>query len=131
MTSKDGEILDRSTHIIVEQVAAMRDMVNAFSDYARAPDMEISTFDIKILIDEVIDLYKEQEARIKILLSVNSIIEDFDADPGRIRQMMHNLIRNSIEAIGVREAGYIKINVNLLEIKQTEMIEILVEDNGG
>ena len=131
MTSKDGEILDRSTHIIVEQVAAMRDMVNAFSDYARAPDMEISTFDIKILIDEVIDLYKEQEARIKILFSVNSIIEDFDADPGRIRQMMHNLIRNSIEAIDVRESGYIKINVNLLEIKQTEMIEILVEDNGG
>ena len=131
MTSKDGEILDRSTHIIVEQVAAMRDMVNAFSDYARAPDMEISSFDIKILIDEVIDLYKEQEARIKILFSVNSIIEDFDADPGRIRQMMHNLIRNSIEAIDVRESGYIKINVNLLEIKQTEMIEILVEDNGG
>lgn len=131
MTSKDGEILDRSTHIIVEQVAAMRDMVNAFSDYARAPDMEISTFDIKILIDEVIDLYKEQEARIKILFSVNSIIEDFDADPGRIRQMMHNLIRNSIEAIDVRESGYININVNLLEIKQTEMIEILVEDNGG
>ena len=131
MTSKDGEILDRSTHIIVEQVAAMRDMVNAFSDYARAPDMEISTFDIKILIDEVIDLYKEQEARIKILFSVNSIIEDFDADPGRIRQMMHNLIRNSIEAIDVRESGFIKINVNLLKIKQTEMIEILVEDNGG
>ena len=131
MTSKDGEILDRSTHIIVEQVAAMRDMVNAFSDYARAPDMEISSFDIKILIDEVIDLYKEQEARIKILFSVNSIIEDFDADPGRIRQMMHNLIRNSIEAIDVRESGYININVNLLEIKQTEMIEILVEDNGG
>jgi nitrogen fixation/metabolism regulation signal transduction histidine kinase len=131
MTSKDGEILDRSTHIIVEQVAAMRDMVNAFSDYARAPDMEISSFDIKILIDEVIDLYKEQEARIKILFSVNSIIEDFDADPGRIRQMMHNLIRNSIEAIDVRESGFIKINVNLLKIKQTEMIEILVEDNGG
>ena len=131
MTSKDGEILDRSTHIIVEQVAAMRDMVNAFSDYARAPDMEISSFDIKILIDEVIDLYKEQEARIKILFSVNSIIEDFDADPRRIRQMMHNLIRNSIEAIDVRESGFIKINVNLLKIKQTEMIEILVEDNGG
>ena len=131
MTSKDGEILDRSTHIIVEQVAAMRDMVNAFSDYARAPDMEISSFDIKILIDEVIDLYKEQEARIKIFFNVNSIIEDFDADPERIRQMMHNLIRNSIEAIDVRESGYININVNLLEIKQTEMIEILVEDNGG
>ena len=131
MTTKDGEILDRSTHIIVEQVAAMRDMVNAFSDYARAPDMEISSFNIEALIDEVIDLYKEQEARIKILFNVNSTIEDFDADPGRIRQMMHNLIRNSIEAIDDKESGFIKINVNLLEINQTEMIEILVEDNGG
>ena len=43
MPKEDAEILDRSTHIIVEQVAALKEMVNAFSDYARSPDMEIVT----------------------------------------------------------------------------------------
>ena len=46
MPKEDAEILDRSTHIIVEQVAALKEMVNAFSDYARSPDMEIVTINI-------------------------------------------------------------------------------------
>jgi nitrogen fixation/metabolism regulation signal transduction histidine kinase len=70
MSTEDGEILDRSTHIIVEQVAAMRDMVNAFSDYARAPDMDISSFSIEDLINEVIDLYKEQAKTINIQFNI-------------------------------------------------------------
>ena len=131
MNSKDGEILDRSTHIIIEQVAAMRDMVNAFSDYARAPDMEISSFSVEDLINEVIDLYKEQEAKINIIFNIETPIENIDADPGRIRQMMHNLIRNSIEAIDTKENGFINVTARHTEIKKIAMIEITVEDNGG
>jgi nitrogen fixation/metabolism regulation signal transduction histidine kinase len=131
MSTEDGEILDRSTHIIVEQVAAMRDMVNAFSDYARAPDMDISSFSIEDLINEVIDLYKEQAKTINIQFNIETPIDDFDADPGRIRQMMHNLIRNSIEAIDTRQNGFIKIDIKQVNVKQREMIQITVEDNGG
>jgi nitrogen fixation/metabolism regulation signal transduction histidine kinase len=53
-----------------------------------------------------------------------------DADPGRIRQIMHNLIRNSIEAIGKDGQGIIQIKAKPLEIKKIKMIEISVEDNG-
>ena len=52
-------------------------------------------------------------------------------DPGRIRQMMHNLIRNSIEAIDTKENGFINITARHAEIKKIAMIEITVEDNGG
>lgn len=131
MSAEDGEILDRSTHIIVEQVAAMRDMVNAFSDYARAPDMDISSFSIEDLINEVIDLYKEQAKTINIQFNIETPIDKFDADPGRIRQMMHNLIRNSMEAIDTRENGFIKIDIKQVDVKQREMIQIMLEDNGG
>lgn len=131
MSVEDGEILDRSTHIIVEQVAAMRDMVNAFSDYARAPDMDVSSFNIEDLINEVIDLYKEQAATINIQFNIEAPIDNLDADPGRIRQMMHNLIRNSIEAIDTRQNGFIKIDAKQLDIQQRKMIAIRVEDNGG
>ncbi|MEC7859849.1 MAG: ATP-binding protein [Pseudomonadota bacterium] len=130
MPKEESEILDRSTHIIVEQVAAMKEMVNAFSDYARSPDMEISTFIVTELIQEVIDLYKEQEEKINIILNIDPKNIQFDADPGRIRQIMHNLIRNSIEAIGNDGQGIIKIRAKPIEIKKIKMIEISVEDNG-
>ena len=109
----------------------MRDMVNAFSDYARAPDMDISSFSIEDLINEVIDLYKEQAKTINIQFNIETPIDKFDADPGRIRQMMHNLIRNSMEAIDTRENGFIKIDIKQVDVKQREMIQIMLEDNGG
>ena len=54
----------------------------------------------------------------------------FDVDPGRIRQIMHNLIRNSIEAISETEKGKINITVKQVYIDQITMIEIRVEDSG-
>ncbi len=130
MPKEEGEILDRSTHIIVEQVAAMKEMVNAFSDYARSPDMEISTINVATLMREIIDLYKEQETNINITFFMDSNDLMFDVDPGRIRQIMHNLIRNSIEAISETEKGKINITVKQVYIDQITMIEIRVEDSG-
>jgi len=130
MPKEEGEILDRSTHIIVEQVAAMKEMVNAFSDYARSPDMEISTINVATLMREIIDLYKEQETNINITFFMDSDDLMFDVDPGRIRQIMHNLIRNSIEAISETEKGKINITVKQVYIDQITMIEIRVEDSG-
>tara|TARA_B100001057_G_scaffold69831_1_gene63706 strand:- start:52071 stop:54302 length:2232 start_codon:yes stop_codon:yes gene_type:complete len=130
MPKEEGEILDRSTHIIVEQVAAMKEMVNAFSDYARSPDMEISKINVATLMREIIDLYKEQETNINITFFMDSDDLMFDVDPGRIRQIMHNLIRNSIEAISETEKGKINITVKQVYIDQITMIEIRVEDSG-
>ena len=131
MPKEDAEILDRSTHIIVEQVAALKEMVNAFSDYARSPDMEIVTINIAILLREIIDLYQEQESKINITFDIDSDDLKFDADPGRIRQIIHNLVRNSIEAIPEDIAGTISVNVKQCDIKNIKMIEICIEDNGS
>ena len=131
MPKEDAEILDRSTHIIVEQVAALKEMVNAFSDYARSPDMEIVTINIAILLREIIDLYQEQESKINITFDIDSDDLKFDADPGRIRQIIHNLVRNSIEAIPEDIAGTISVSVKQCDINNIKMIEICIEDNGS
>ena len=131
MPKEDAEILDRSTHIIVEQVAALKEMVNAFSDYARSPDMEIVTINIAILLREIIDLYQEQESKINITFDIDSDDLKFDADPGRIRQIIHNLVRNSIEAIPEDIAGTISVNVKQCDINNIKMIEICIKDNGS
>ena len=130
MPKEESEILDRSTHIIVEQVAAMKEMVNAFSDYARSPDMEISSTNVATLMREIIDLYKEQETNISISFSIDSEDLMFDVDPGRIRQIMHNLIRNSIEAISEADNGKISIAAKQVNTDEITMIEIRVEDSG-
>ena len=57
------EMLERATHTIVQQVEAMKQMVNAFSEYARAPEMEMTRFGLNQLVAEVADLYRSQEPR--------------------------------------------------------------------
>ena len=70
MNAQDAHILERATNTIVAQVEAMKQMVNAFSEYARAPDMQYSRFDLNQLITEVVDLYRAQEsaAELKLML---------------------------------------------------------------
>jgi len=62
MNAQDAQILERATHTIVAQVDAMKQMVNAFSEYARAPDMHFSPFDLNQLITEVVELYRSHES---------------------------------------------------------------------
>ena len=50
MNEADAQVLDRATHTIVQQVEAMKEMVNAFSEYARAPAMDLARFDLNQLI---------------------------------------------------------------------------------
>ena len=65
MSEGEAQMLDRATHTIVQQVEAMKEMVNAFSEYARAPEMDVSRFDLNQLITEVAELYRagSREAR--------------------------------------------------------------------
>ncbi|MDH4107376.1 MAG: ATP-binding protein [Gammaproteobacteria bacterium] len=130
MSADEGQILDRATHTIVQQVEAMKEMVNAFSEYARAPDLDIERFDLDRLVHEVVDLYRVQERHVDLHLEVESNLPDIEADAGRIRQILHNLIRNSIEALEHSDHGRINVVVRPTEIGQARMIEILVEDNG-
>ena len=108
----------------------MKEMVNAFSDYARAPDMDINSFSIDKLIHEVVDLYRAQESGVEIGLTLDSSLPDVDADIGRMRQILHNLIRNSIEALENSDQGRIDVSAHVAEFQDVEMVEITVEDNG-
>ncbi len=130
MSPDEAQILDRATHTIVQQVEAMKEMVNAFSDYARAPDMDIHQFSVERLANEVVDLYRAQESEIAIGLRANDDLPPLEADMGRIRQILHNLIRNSIEALENIEDGRIDVTVSANRYHDADIIEIVVEDNG-
>ena len=130
MPDDEAQVLDRATHTIVQQVEAMKEMVNAFSDYARAPDMDMGLFDIDKLVHEVVDLYRAQRSDVEIVLTSDPTMPFIEADMGRVRQILHNLVRNAIEALEGTSDGRIDVHVSAAEIDEVDFIQIKVEDNG-
>lgn len=130
MDEEEAQVLDRATHTIVQQVEAMKEMVNAFSDYARAPDMDISRFDFDKLAHEVVDLYRAQESGVEIVLTSDPTMSLVEGDMGRVRQILHNLIRNAVEALEGTPHGRIDVQIAAAEIDGVEMVQLRVEDNG-
>jgi len=125
-----AELLDRATQTIVQQVEAMRDMVNSFSEYARAPQVRIADVDINQLILQVVDLYPELPNQPQISLELDPQLGIVKADGNRIRQVLHNLIRNSVEAMESTSDPQILIETRLREKDRGNMVEIEVSDSG-
>lgn len=132
MNAQDAQILERATHTIVAQVDAMKQMVNAFSEYARAPDMHFSRFDLNQLITEVVDLYRVQDSSADLKLLLDSHLPAISADRMRIRQILNNLVTNSLEALEGRPDACIEIETHVAEEgpKQVASVAIVVADNG-
>jgi nitrogen fixation/metabolism regulation signal transduction histidine kinase len=99
MSPQDAEVLERATRTIVQQVETMQQMVNAFSEYARAPEMRITRFSLNQLASEVADLYRSHDPRVEIRLELDERIDGIEADRGRVRQILNNLVINALEAL--------------------------------
>src|SRR5262249_16466230 len=123
------DLLDRATHTIIQQVEAMKQMVNAFSEYARTPGMEVSRFDVNGLIAEVSELYAHQEKPLAIKLSLAPTLPHIEADAGRLRQVLHNLLRNALEAMEHQPEPYVEISTRV-HAADSDLVEIKVVDNG-
>jgi PAS domain S-box-containing protein len=126
----EAELLDRATHTIIQQVEAMKQMVNAFSEYARTPRMEVSRFDVNALITELCDLYAHHEKPLAIKLSLSADLPLIEADAGRLRQVLHNLLRNALEAMEHQDEARVEISTRRVLAADADLIEIKVADNG-
>jgi PAS domain S-box-containing protein len=126
----EAELLDRATHTIIQQVEAMKQMVNAFSEYARTPRMEVTRFDINALIREVCDLYAHQEKPLAIKLALANDLPPIEADAGRLRQVLHNLLRNALEAMEHQDEARVEISTRRAVGAEADFVEIKVADNG-
>jgi len=130
VTDEDEQVLERATHTIVQQVEAMKQMVNAFSEYARVPDMKIVRFDLNQLVTEVSDLYRAQDPRVAIRLELDARLPAIEADRGRVRQIFNNLFTNSLEALEGRDDGAIEVESHVNESQGVPFAEVIVSDNG-
>lgn len=130
LSGKDAEIFERSTQTIVQQVETMKAMVNAFSDYARTPALELQRLDLNRLVAELAELYAGSAQPYHLRLALDPSLPMVRVDPGRMGQLLHNLIRNAGEALEGRDGAEIVISTQRLQDTLTDSVELTVTDNG-
>ena len=130
MAAEDAEVLDRSTHTIVQQVQALKEMVQAFSDYARAPKLQLQPLVLQTVIDEVLDLYRGEGQSVKLVFDADESVPAVEADPGRFRQLLHNLIRNALESLAGQVDAAIIVSLSSVISEDKHFVELQVVDNG-
>ncbi|OGT91682.1 MAG: two-component sensor histidine kinase [Gammaproteobacteria bacterium RIFOXYA12_FULL_61_12] len=130
LADEDRQMLDRATRTIVQQVEAMKEMVNAFSDFARSPKMQAEPIVFDPFINDALDLYRVagQGTTIKINLAAGPA--KIEADPARLRQVVVNLVKNALEALESVPEGFILVSTRLGEGEESNFVELEVRDNG-
>lgn len=130
MQVEDSDAFDRLTRTIVQQVEAMKAMVNAFSDYARAPRMHLRDVDVNELITDVVELYRASNSEIDLETALADDLPPLEADTDRLRQVLHNLIKNALEASPSDGAARVRIETLFVKGPPRELIEIRTRDFG-
>ena len=164
LAESDRLTLDRATRVIVEQVEALKLMVNAFSDYARPAASESRPTQLNDLVRDVVELYKDDLHSIRVRLVPDApdfaevvpvraselavpttpsrlaslpLILDLDADlpliqadPGRVRQVLHNLLLNSRDALTASTDPKIVIRTRGVTENARRYAQFEICDNG-
>jgi nitrogen fixation/metabolism regulation signal transduction histidine kinase len=124
LSNGDADMLARGTQMIINQVQAMKRMVDDFRDYARLPAPEVAELDLNELIGEVLGLYESSSATIESSLAAD--LPPILGDATQLRQIIHNLLRNAEDALEGRDEARIRI--------QTEAVgrqaSLTIADNG-
>lgn len=134
----DRAILQRSVKVIVEQVDAMKRLVNEFREYARLPVADLKPLDLNKLVHDVTQLYiatQEQRKSLQIVMSLTENIPLIRGDASQLRQVLHNLLQNAIDAVETRDIQKILITTKYQlpqgDVQQVGRVCLVVEDTGG
>jgi len=129
LSGDEAALLQRATETIIHQVEAMKEMVQAFSEYARPPVLQLQRVDFNALVQEVVELYRGQAAQASIRTDLDDRLPWLEADPGRLRQLLNNLIRNALEA-DAGGACEIVVSTRRRSGRHAGGVELDIEDNG-
>lgn len=132
LTGKVGEteqiLLTKSVKTIVDQVDAMKRLVNEFRDYARLPAAELKPVDLNALVSDVMQLYASENAVVPVGTELDPLCPEIKGDAQQIRQVIHNLLQNAQDAQEGREGGRVLLKTEYSDI--SKRVRLSVRDNG-
>ncbi|NOQ13857.1 MAG: HAMP domain-containing protein [Methyloprofundus sp.] len=127
LAEDDAQMLSRSTRTIVQQVEAMKRMVDDFAEYARPVLRQRENLDLLALVQEIIVLYSA-EPDIQIELQATEKVPLIKADAVSIRQVLHNIFKNALEAMGNK--GAIVVKIQGLQKNNVSVVQLAIYDTG-
>lgn len=127
LPENSAEFLQRGTRTIVQQVEAMKRMVDDFSEYARPSKKQVEKINLIDLIQEVVVLYQPSGVVFDCIFATRRVI--VEVDPVSMRQVLHNLIKNAQEAVG--GPCHIDVKIGKVVRNNAEYVELGLYDNGS
>lgn len=128
-------LLIKSVKTIVDQVGAMKRLVEEFRDYARLPAAELLPLDVNALVQDVMHLYGEENARVPVNVDLDLSCPPIAGDAQQLRQVIHNLLQNAQDATeqyaqaqGIAPAA---VQISTRWVEAARRVRLVVSDNGG
>jgi nitrogen fixation/metabolism regulation signal transduction histidine kinase len=129
---EDAGLLNRSVATIVSQVHAMQQLVNEFRDYARLPAAKLAPLDLNALVSDVLVLYGEAIEGGRLAAVCAAGLPWIVGDATQLRQVIHNLVQNGLDAVADRTDGYVRVVTEPVrnELGELRAVRLAVQDNG-
>jgi nitrogen fixation/metabolism regulation signal transduction histidine kinase len=128
---EDGELLVSLTDTIIEQVEAMKTMVNSFTDYASSTQKQKNLTDTEKLLKGVVELFRSTHPSVNFIYNIEPDLPKILINVTRIRQVFNNLVKNALEASPDDDKSNIIISIRLVDYLNREHVEIGIEDQGS
>jgi nitrogen fixation/metabolism regulation signal transduction histidine kinase len=139
LSEQDATVLNKGTTTIVNQVSAMKRMVDDFRDYAKTPPAILSPLDLNALIEEILNLYIGGDERDIIHAILAKNLPQVMGDATQLRQVVHNLLQNAQDAVVERKdpttPGRIDVATETVHYQSSEgeirsAVRLSITDNG-
>ncbi|MFY8082411.1 MAG: ATP-binding protein [Rubrivivax sp.] len=129
----DQAMLVRGVAVIVDQVEAMKQLVNEFRDYARLPSAQLHPLALNALVRDVASLYGQAQEQGLLRLNLGADLPDILGDAAQLRQVIHNLVQNALDAVSQREGGQVVLATEAVRGETAgavTAVRLAVMDNG-
>ena len=125
-------ILTKSVKTIVDQVDAMKRLVNEFRDYARLPAAELIPVDLNALVADVMHLYASETITVPVQLDLDVRCPKVQGDPQQLRQVIHNLTQNAQDASesAGQSGGLVPVTIKTQWMEAAGRVRLSVIDCG-
>jgi nitrogen fixation/metabolism regulation signal transduction histidine kinase len=138
LQTNDEAMLSKSVKTIVDQVDAMKRLVNEFRDYARLPSADLKPIDLNMLIRDVMNLYNVGAEMVPVQTELNADCPLIHGDAQQIRQVIHNLVQNAQDATEAAHAASGEAPHDMPPVKvrtewrtQSNRVRMTIEDHGA